>query len=724
MRAQEFSPSSEPQRGPFHRTHGLGALPTGALRGLTQGSPSAKSDCTAQNARRPAPQGPKGNAQKCVALGLPALLGSLCLAPAAAQSLGPSGAQLLHRTGESIQLQSGGTATLGSNSIVTGLIAEDGSVLALYTYDSPGWLYIRDGAPSSISNTAILAEGYVGPQGGLPTGAGPVGAFGNANLSVDGSKVVARVQLPGRQAIFAGPVGNLSLVAEAKGGTSPGTPAPGTQGSVFAGFGLFSDTTPQGEVLILARLTGGNVTSSANDDAYYLHTPTGLELIAREGDPSPLGAAFRSFDSAAVARLNSTGSAAFRARVDAFTGPANLQFTEDEAWFLRAPGGTPQILIREGAASPYPGYLIGSPVGAWPEAVAASGLNSKGELLVSTPIYGAVLGDISRALIVASPNGSRGVAQEGAPIPGIPGATFSLFSISGMALNDAGQVLFIARIGGLPAGLDSGLFLAEPTGLIRLLVLEGNFAPGTGNGRFGDLFGEFPAVALNNAGVALVRTKVEGGAFPGRALYRYDESVGLQPIALAGESFPQMPAGVAPLSDVNFQPAGTGSGRTWALNESGTVSFGASFGPAFTGSTATFRLPTGTLFINPPTLSTSAGGTAQIRIHLGSKQAGRTYLTLASQSGSTPGLPLGLVTLQLNPDSLTTAALQGVNTPPWGQTLGVLNDAGQATATLTLPAGLTALTGLQITFATLAIEISGIPFVAAASTPAQLFLVP
>jgi hypothetical protein len=539
---------------------------------------------------------------------------------------------------------------------------------------------------------------------------------------VDGAQLVSAVQLPDGQAIFAGPVGNLSLVAESKSGLSPGTPAPGTQGGVFADFRYKASIAPLGQILLFPRLTGGNVTSVINDEAYYLHTPAGFELIAREGDPSPLGPAYRSFESSAAARMDSSGRALFRARVFAFTGPANLKPTEDEAWFLRAPGGVPQVLIQEGTASPYPGYLIGSASGDWSEVVAGAALNSQGELLLSTDLYNPVSGDESDALIVASLNGTRGVVQSGVPFPAITGANFS--SLRPLALNNAGQALFTARLSGLPSGLNTGLFLADPAGSIQMLVREGDLAPGTGGGLFDDLQSESPIVSFNNSGLVLFRTRVAGGASPGRALYLYQPSLGLQPIALSGEVFPQMPAGVAPFSEPHLVSFGTGSGRGWALNESGTVAFGGTFGSIGSGSSATFRLPAGTLFVNPAGLSSSAGGTAQIRTHLGSNNAGRTYLTLASQSGSAPGLPLGLVTLPLNPDSLTNAALLGVNSPPWGQTLGILNDAGQATATLTLPAGLTALTGLQITFATLAIEASGIPFVAAASTPAQLSLLP
>jgi len=82
-----------------------------------------------------------------------------------------------------------------------------------------------------------------------------------------------------------------------------------------------------------------------------------------------------------------------------------------------------------------------------------------------------------------------------------------------------------------------------------------------------------------------------------------------------------------------------------------------------------------------------AGGTIDFTMDAGSAYAGRTYLMLASVSGTSPGLPLpgGLVTLPLNLDWLSFLVLDNLNTPLFTNFSGVLDGAGAGTSQLNVP---------------------------------------
>lgn len=85
-------------------------------------------------------------------------------------------------------------------------------------------------------------------------------------------------------------------------------------------------------------------------------------------------------------------------------------------------------------------------------------------------------------------------------------------------------------------------------------------------------------------------------------------------------------------------------------------------------------------------LSLSAGGTVGLSLLAGPGHAGGVYLLLGSASGTSPGVPVDALTLPLNPDGYLTYTLLS----PAGLlsgSLGLLDPAGSAQATLTVPAG-------------------------------------
>lgn len=96
------------------------------------------------------------------------------------------------------------------------------------------------------------------------------------------------------------------------------------------------------------------------------------------------------------------------------------------------------------------------------------------------------------------------------------------------------------------------------------------------------------------------------------------------------------------------------------------------------------------------TLSLQAGGTQAFTLDGGSAFAGRTYLLLGTASG-TAGFAYRSHQIPLTPDGYFSFTLGNPNTFPLANSLGVLDGTGGATASLTLPPGLSsALIGLVL----------------------------
>lgn len=93
------------------------------------------------------------------------------------------------------------------------------------------------------------------------------------------------------------------------------------------------------------------------------------------------------------------------------------------------------------------------------------------------------------------------------------------------------------------------------------------------------------------------------------------------------------------------------------------------------------------LSVDVPNLSLAAGGTASFLLQTGAPGAGLLHWLLASASGTSPGLPVDGLVLPLVFDALTLATIQTPGSPPFSGYFGTLDGAGQATASLTLPAG-------------------------------------
>ena len=106
-----------------------------------------------------------------------------------------------------------------------------------------------------------------------------------------------------------------------------------------------------------------------------------------------------------------------------------------------------------------------------------------------------------------------------------------------------------------------------------------------------------------------------------------------------------------------------------------------------------------TLWASDTTVPAVAGGRVDFNLLSGTTAASHTYLVLCSASGTSPGTPLLGVTLPLNIDPLFLLSLAYPNAAPvFAGTFGIMNAAGAAAASFTLPPAV-APSGYQMHFA-------------------------
>ena len=85
--------------------------------------------------------------------------------------------------------------------------------------------------------------------------------------------------------------------------------------------------------------------------------------------------------------------------------------------------------------------------------------------------------------------------------------------------------------------------------------------------------------------------------------------------------------------------------------------------------------------------SLAAGVNIQLDIDFGPTYGGRGYWVIGSLSGTSPGVTAGAVHVDLNFDSYTSAMIQYPNTHQFDNTFGLLDGAGEAAASIVVPAG-------------------------------------
>lgn len=255
-----------------------------------------------------------------------------------------------------------------------------------------------------------------------------------------------------------------------EGQQTPGLPSGVLFGDPYSSF--FQNINAAGDATFVVHLTGDGVTDD-NDVAMWSESgPTGLHLVAREGDQAPGTPAGVRLDELSFTFVqNMSGQILFRSTL---TGPGVDESNDTALWLQDADGGT-TLLARAGQTAP--GTAMPFSFIQYPRA-----LNDDGTL-----VFRALVHDESFLTTQSGdglwfgsgPGNLTPIALIGWSAPGIPGATYAQFT-SEPGINATGNVAFVARIEGdeIDASNDEALFLYGNRGRVSLLAREGDTPPG------------------------------------------------------------------------------------------------------------------------------------------------------------------------------------------------------------------------------------------------------
>jgi PEP-CTERM motif len=341
-------------------------------------------------------------------------------------------------------------------------------------------------------------------------------------------------------AVYFGSSASLQLVAR-KGDQAAGTPA-----GVVYGTPLLH-LNDAGQVGLFDFLLTGPGVSTANRSAVFVGTPGAMQLVARDGDPSPGNTATYG-GSGGIMRFptfNDLGQVVFS---DDWSGPGYSNSTSNA--IFGGGVGSMQLIARGGNQPPDApaglGYLHLDNL---------PGINDSGQVAYASRWTTGVGGvdSTNDVVLYAGPMASPSViAREGDQAPGTaPGTTYSTFFPGSGSLqptpNDAGGIFFGATLAG--AGVSSAndiAFFAGPWNAPQLILREGDPAPDTAPGitfttHFSGTFdgSGYPGVTFNDLGQAATLLILAGGVTSANdgALYLFDPVLGPIKIAREGDQF-------------------------------------------------------------------------------------------------------------------------------------------------------------------------------------------
>ncbi len=352
--------------------------------------------------------------------------------------------------------------------------------------------------------------------------------------------------------------------------------APGVAGCTYASGSSFNSPSQtatglnaNGDVLFKARLQGGDVVGTSNDDVWYVGQPGALQVMLREGDS--LGGETISSLGFTLTRLNAAGQVLHDQRF------STASAADDQTVLLYTPGVGNTIYLREG--SPAPGTLgatFNNSSSNWSttnsQQTGSSNFNSSAQFIVSLQLLGgdAALGVNDMALYVCSPTGQTMVIRRGDAAPGLPGLTMETTHTTGTpvsmaaspCISDNGRIAFRGRVadnvlGTVTASDDTGVW-AGSIGALQLVYREGDLAPGAGGLLFGDAAATIGPI-MNASGVVLLQNRLGGTT---DALYMYDANTNgpLQLVALAGDSIEVAPGSFKTVSSFGNVTADNSNG--------------------------------------------------------------------------------------------------------------------------------------------------------------------
>lgn len=319
-----------------------------------------------------------------------------------------------------------------------------------------------------------------------------------------------------------------------------------------------------------------------------------LALAVREGSGRvglPDGARFEDFvvdqGFQAPLTLNASGTIAFRARMRTGFGGV-VQANDSAIWTLNT-NGVLTFVSREGELAPtgtgarYDDLTqVG---GTFQQSFPA--LNNCGETAFRAPLRvgSGDVTDLNNAVVFGpDPDGQPAVvARKGNVAPGIPEMTGNRFErFSDPILNRQGRIAFSARLSSGDSARNTGLWVTNPAGDLKLIVREGNIAPGTGGMIFDDfVFSEtiVPArLEMNDVGTLVfavnLRSPRRGAVQTEQSIWAFVPGRGLVLVVRLGNQLEFAP-GINGVVDQLMIVLGSGGqdGRRTSLNDAGQVAF-------------------------------------------------------------------------------------------------------------------------------------------------------
>ena len=586
-------------------------------------------------------------------------------------------------------------------------------------------------APPGLSPILVVRGGDPDPSGTMPGVTLDDGAYhgltGQPRIAGNGTMLFgARLGGPtvtgaNDSALYHGTPGAFGVLAR------EGDAAPGTAGATYvSGFHKPSHALTvlnDDGAAFVAGLIGGDVTGTLNDKAWFYGTPGNVQMLMRKGDLGPGGEVIDLLHPELHVELNAAGVLVHDVRYKYDTGTPPVTWDDDRALWAHGPGFPSFELLREGDPAPVPGTFYGDPEEPWGPKFGSSSLNALVGVLVTTRLVGAVTPGVDdTALIIATIGSEVLVARTGVPAPGAPSATFTSFFDT--SYNDQGMVLFAATLEGpnVTNANDTGIWAGMP-GALQLVAREGDPLPGGASGTWGHATA-FDTLISNASNEVVFTRQVADATNPGSSTWRWHPEHGFRPVLLPGDPLTLVP-GAAGLASLYAVEAANGDTRPLSFDDAGNSAHTfSSIDPqtfAFFG--AGIVVEGGALAAGQGSISIASGGTETFHLHTGTSYAGDAYVLLGSASGTSPGLPLGDVVLPLNLDAFALFTVEFANAPPFASTVGVLGPTGQATASLTLPAGLP-LTPVGLDFAFLVIDTAGVPTASFASNAVRIELTP
>jgi hypothetical protein len=446
--------------------------------------------------------------------------------------------------------------------------------------------------------------------------------------------------------------------------------------------------------------------------------PGGLSVVCREGAVLPTGEVVIPVSGSTMSYINQINEAGMVLHELRFAtaAPSTAIAANDSALAIWV-GGSDLIVAREGQQAPGlpAGVLFATPSLNWSPAVGGSSFTRSGRLLLSAGLDGGgTTTSNDSALYYGGLGGWQLVLRKGDLCPGLGnGEQFGVVGNVSMTCDDAGHLSFIAALTGpsVTSANDSSVWVGKP-GFLTMLAREGDVAPGlpaSANGPWiiQQITQGSQTPYLVDGGAMLWQASVSDGVDFGNLWYSYTPTHGLRVLAQPGTDSLTTSLGTGTWNSTslvgNF---GSGDGGPAWFSNSGDFVVRPSIGGAPTA--AIVRGHVGALVATPSSVPVATGGTQTMHLDASPANAGSLYLVVGSMHGTRPGFDFGGVHVPLNMDDWLGLTMQAANSAVLGNTMGVLDAQGRATAFFNFPRGYPAFAGTHFDNAFAVITGSGI----------------